>query len=304
MKELHMIRWVTSVLVIAFLLAVMPRYADAGQPVSVAPSGGSAVKVKVGGKEQTYYSLTSSGRLQLKLDGPGKLTIMSRMILPGGGAGEVEYALALREKGSVAGRQTTRSERSDATLSSGGVLGKLRKMSVRVPAGTHTYELALENAGSTSAVVKFLFGAGKGPASMASIQAHSYSRVTTAVVKEKLLTYYVSAKDRDVQLRVIGPTRLKVTTRLNYDASMKGGQKYGVGVWEGDKRIVLKSLKTSKALAVSYQDWKDVVPGKVATFIVPVPSGEHRYGFRLEEGMGRTVSLRFAIPKKDLKNEN
>jgi hypothetical protein len=94
-----MIRWVTSVLVIAFLLAVMPRYADAGQPVSVAPSGGSAVKVKVGGKEQTYYSLTSSGRLQLKLDGPGKLTIMSRVILPGGGAGEVEYALALREKG-------------------------------------------------------------------------------------------------------------------------------------------------------------------------------------------------------------
>jgi hypothetical protein len=279
-----MIRGLTCGLVVAALLAVMPRFADAGKPVSLAPSGGSAVKVKVGDKEQTYYSITASGRLRLDVDGPGKLTIMSRVVLPGGGASEVEYGLVLREKGSVAGRQTTGSERSDATLTNGGMLGKLRKLSVRVPAGTHSYELALENAGSVSAVVKFVFGSGKDQGSMANLQALSYSRVTTAVVKEKLLTYYVSARDRNVQLRVIGPTRLKVTTRLNYDASMKGAQKYGVGVWEGDKRIALKSLKTSKALAV--------------------PSGEHRYGFRLEEGMGRTVSLRFAIPKKDLKNED
>lgn len=298
-----MTRWLTGTLVILILLASSPRSADAGKPVSLVPAGGNAVKVTVGKKEQTYYSLVSSGRLRLKVDGPGKLTVMSRVVLPAGGKTGVEYAVALREKGEIAGRQKTSSDRSDAVLSGGGTLGKLRKMPVRVPPGTHTYELSLDNAGGASAVVKVQFEAGKHSVSRVSLQALSYNRVATAVVKEKLLTYYVSTKDRAAHLRVIGPTRLKVTTRLNYDASMKGGQKYGVGVWEGEKRIALKSLKTSKALAVSYQDWKDVVPGKSATFTLAVPSGEHHYAFRLEEGVGRSVSLRFSIPKKDLKNE-
>jgi hypothetical protein len=286
------------------LLAGFPLSADAGKSITITPSGGGAVKVAIGTKQQTYYTLSSSGRLRLNVEGPGRLTVMSRIVLSPGASGEKAYGITLREKGGVAGSQKTRSDRSDATLSTGAPLGKLRKLLLRVPPGVHAYEAGLEDAGNASAVVKFQFRAGKPPGSLANLQALSYSRVATAVIKEKLVTYYVSARDRGVQVRVIGPTRLKVSTRLNYDATMKGGQKYGVGVWEGDKRIVLKSLMTSKALAVAYQDWKDVIPGKVAAFTVAVPSGEHRFTFRLEEGMGRTASFRFSIPKKDLKNEN
>jgi hypothetical protein len=304
-KESAMVRSSIYAMLVLGLLVCSAAPLRAGKTVTLTPSGGSALKVAVGEKEQTYYTLTPSGRLHVKVDGPGKLTVMSRLFLPAGVKGAKAYAVRVMEKGSVLSTQKTETEQSDATVkTTGEKLGKLRKLRVSIPQGSHVLEVGLEEPGNASVAVKLQFDAGKKKkANQVSLQARSYSRVATAVVKEKLLTYYVSAKDRGVQLRVIGPTRLKVTTRLNYDASMKGGQKYGVGVWEGEKRILLKSLVTSKALAAMYQDWKDVVPGKAAIFSMPVSSGEHYYYFKLEEGSGKSLSLRFSIPKKDLKNE-
>ena len=53
-------------------------------------------------------------------------------------------------------------------------------------------------------MVKFsLSKAGKAVQRVA-VSAHVYDRVVTAVVKEKLLTYYTSTGAKKVQLRVIG----------------------------------------------------------------------------------------------------
>lgn len=304
-KESGMIRSLTCAVLALSLMTGAVTPTVAGQKTSnLTPTGGTPVKVAVGGKEQTYYTVGSSGRLKVKVDGPGKLTVISRILLPSGSTQAQSYSIRVWEKGTVVCSQKTESDASGAVLKGAGtILGKLRKFHVDAPPGSHVYEVGIEDAGKTSAAVKLQFGRGKSKAKMANLQPVSYSRVATAVVKEKLLKYYVCAKDRGVQLRVIGPTRLKVTTRLNYDASMKGGQKFGLGVWEGDKRIKLKSFSTSKALAATYQDWKDVIPGKAVAFTLAVPSGEHYYYYKLEEGMARSVSLRFSIPQKDLKNE-
>ncbi len=271
--------------------------------ITLTPAGGSPVKVKVAGKEQTYYTLSSSAPLRVTVDGPGTLTVLSRLMLPAATTGSADYTIVVREKGTAMGSQKTGTAPSDAiVIPAGTAAGKLRKFNVRVPPGSHQIEVVIEGSGSPAAV-KLQLQKGKQKLSRSNLQARSYSRVATAVVKEKLLTYYVAAKDRGVQIRVIGPTRLKVTTRLNYDASMKGGQKYSVSVWEGDRRVQLKSLSTTKALAASYQDWKDVIPGKAVSFMMPVPSGEHYYYYKLEGGGARSISFRFSIPKKDLKNE-
>lgn len=299
-----MIKSLCCVVLVLTVLMGLPVPAQAAKTVSVTPTGGTPVKVLVGKKEKSYHTLPSAGRLRLQIEGPGRLTAISRVLVPRGTAGTIPYAVVIREKGNVTARQKTTTGRSDATVQgTGAALGKLRKLVLRVPPGTHVYEVSLEEAGSASAAMKFLFRSGKNPRKMVRLEARSYNRVATAVVKEKLQTCYVSTKDKGVQLSIIGPTRLRVTTRLNYDTKMTGRQKFSIGVWEKDKRIMMKSLVTSKSLGATYQDWKDVVPGKTASFSVPVPSGEHWYTFRLEEGMARSVSMRFSIPKKDLKNE-
>jgi hypothetical protein len=84
---------------------------------------------------------------------------------------------------------------------------------------------------------------------------------------------------------------------------MKGDQKYAVTLSEGGRQIVLKSLATTKSVGIEYQEWRDVVPGKVNAFFVDVPKGEHTYRVALTEGLAHSVSLKFSIPKKDLSNE-
>lgn len=291
--------------VLAFaVLTGFPVSLQAAKAVAVAPKGGTPVKVMVGKKEKLYHTFPSAGRLSLEVSGPGSLTVISRVTVSRGSAEPIPYTVVVREKGKTVVRRKSAARLSDATVKGSEMaLGKMRKFLLRVPPGTHVYEVSLEEAGGKAAAMKFVFRPGKRPHKMVWLEARSYNRVATAVVKEKLHTCYVSTKDKGVQLRVIGPTRLRITTRLNYDPKMTGRQKFGIGVWEKDKRIVLKSLVASKSLGATYQDWKDVIPGKTATFSVTVPSGEHWYTFRLEEGVARSVSMRFSIPKKHLKNE-
>jgi hypothetical protein len=101
----------------------------------------------------------------------------------------------------------------------------------------------------------------------------------------------------------VGPTRVKVTARLNFDATMKSEQPYNIAVLEGSNRIMKKSLSTTKSLGITYQEWKDVVPGKTDIFYIDVTGGEHTYKFSLEETSAQSVSLKFSIPPKDLNNE-
>jgi hypothetical protein len=293
------------VVIAACTLALVAHPLYAGKSSAITPSGGTAVKVKVGKNEVAYTSVGTSGRLRFTVKGPGRLTVMTRLLYPTKSKGPQRYAVVLREKGSVIKKQETQSDLSTKVtyVGSGIVPAKLRKFRFRVPSGTHTYEVALEKSGVPSVAVRLGFKPGKRPLKRVNLQAIASSRVATAVVREKLLTYYVSDRTKPAQLRVVGPTRLRISARLNFDASMKGRQKFAVGVWEGDKRIALKSLVTSKALAAVYQGWKEIVPGKAETFSVAVPSGEHRYTFKLEGTSARSVSLRFLIPQQDLKNE-
>ena len=84
---------------------------------------------------------------------------------------------------------------------------------------------------------------------------------------------------------------------------MKGSQKYTMTVSEEGKQVLMRPLVTTKALAITYKEWKDVVPGKDGSFFLDVPVGEHHYRFGLGESLGHSVSLKFSIPQKDLKNE-
>ena len=279
-------------------------HAGKHRSVTLVPQNGSPVTLIVSGKEKEYYSLTGKKPLRVQVDGPGKLVILSRLKLKKSVADMQTYTLVVMDGKTVVKKQSTQTDKSDVMIKGADdVAGKSRKFSLNVPEGSYTYDLSTENS-TQDVAVKFLFQSVKGGGKLVSVEPLSYDKVVSAIIKENIVAYYVSTKEHPVQFRVVGPTKVQVGARLNYDDKMKGAQKYSLVMNEGKNVVLQRSLQTTKSTGLNYQEWKEVVPGKTNIISIKVPSGEHTYAISLGEGAGKSVSLRFSIPKSDLKNEH
>ena len=286
------------------LFELLPATLPAAKPIRINPTNARSEKVLFGKKERGYHRLAPKTTLRIEVEGPGTLTVGSRVLLPDNGPGSQRYSIVVREGRTERARQTTQADRSTSRTKNDNIpVGKLRKTKINLKDGLYRFDVALENTAAPGAMMRFTFERARGAKKQVPIEALSYGKVVTARVKERLITYYVATPERKVQVRVIGPTTLKVTSRLNFDAAMVGKQRFTVVVQEKEKTILRKTLSTSKALDVSYKELKDVSPGKAVSFIVKVPPGEHRYTLALDRLPGKSAGFRFAIPETDLKNE-
>jgi len=270
--------------------------------VRLVPTDGRAVTLLVGDKKSEYYLLGNKAPIRLQVDGPGKLTVTSRLKLPAGETGSRRYSVRAKEGNNTVKMHTTQTEKSSAVFSSSGEpAGKSRKFTIKIPEGSFTYAFYLEDT-EGDAALRFTFQGSKRTGKRVTIEPLSYDRVVTATVNEKLLAYYVSSDKHRVKLRVVGPTKVRVTTRLNFTEKMKGSQKFSVVVSEKGAVVLARPLQTTKSVGLSYREWKEVVPGKAMSFSFDVPGGEHVYTFGLDQTLASAVSLRFFIPKDDLSN--
>jgi len=306
-KMIRSSRYAISLVLGIITLPFSFHTAFGARTVTLKPINGKVITVIVDGKNLSYYLLSKTNPIKLEIDGPAKIKIQTRLSIPVQYSTIEKYSIKVSEKDKVIKLQSTSSEKSDASYNNSKFIpGKIRKFTLEVPEGTHTYEFSLENTNLTEAVLKFnsISKSKKGKKDRITLEPLSYDKVVTTFIKEKLLTYYVCSKERNVQLRIIGPTRLQTTLRLNFDATMKGTQPYAISIYEEGERVLLKPLSTTKSLGINYEGWKDVVPGKTNKIFLDVPRGEHTYIFILEETAARSVSLTFSIPKSDLDNED
>jgi len=295
-----------SFFLLGFMLvfSVTGLQAKKGRFVTVNPLDEKGVLLSVNGKEQTYFQLGKSGEMKLSLEGPGTLKVFSRLNFTPDLKGPHKYALEIKEGDKILKTHSTTADRSNSAYKNLELIpGKSRKFTLDVPKGFHTYRFSLKEGTPASVSLRFAYNSDADAGKLASLTPLSYSRVASALIKEKLVSYFVATPEIKVKLRIIGPTKLRIVSRLNYDYQMKGEQKYALQVAENEKLILTKPLQTSKSVGVEYKDWKEVVPGKSQTFYLDVPAGEHNYGFKLTESIAQSVSLRFSIPEGSLANE-
>jgi hypothetical protein len=286
-----------------FSAATAPVAAGGRKSVRLIPDGGRPVNLRIEGAEKEYYLLSKGAPLNLQVEGPGKLTVYSRIRFQAPGGASEKYAVRVKDGKNTLKLHSTQTEKSEATFEpSGEAAGKSRKFTMKVPEGSFTYVFSLEETGQDVAL-RFTFEASKDTRKRTAIEPLTYDRIVTATIKEKLLAYYVSSAKRPTTLRVVGPTKVRVTVRLNYDDKMKGEQKFAVVVSEKGTRVATRALQTTKSVDVAYKEWKEVVPGKSQSFSFDVPDGEHVYSFGLDQSLAASVSLRFSIPQADVANE-
>jgi len=285
------------------LAALVAGPAAAADWKSFRPAEYSArTKISVGGNERAYYKFTEDEPLTFSIEGPTRVKVLTRVRVPNDRK-SVEYGVSISMDGvhqEIVEKEAYPKDGAFYIAFNSFRPGVLRRVYIDVPTGRHGYELRA--VGGHSVDVR-LFESSQSKPSLASIAPADYGSVETLLYRDKELTYYLMSKTSTVVLDVIGPTNIKVNTRLLYDATMLGDQTYVVGVREGEAPECMYRIDAEPSQTVVMRDRGDVIPGALRHFALEVPDGAHTYEFRLADTVAGEVAVKFYIPRGDLTNE-
>ncbi len=258
----------------------------------------TAVRVDVAGKPRAYYRIAAGKEITVELKGPGKLKIVSRAeVSPGAPAAAVSYRVFLREGARVVKEQATESSVSDqAALRGGSAVCKSRTFTWVIPEGAH--RIRLSEAGAPGVLVRLLVSSPNNAVErMISMTPVEASRIVTVAEGEKMIPYYSILPGKPVRWRIVGPTRLELTSRLDFDPTMRGTQVYRLAVLEEGKQAREFEFKTTKATTASYADLKDRVASKLDRAILQMGQGTHEFSVELKAPANGSAEIHVRIPE-------
>ena len=286
---------------IAFAAALMlfapSAHAGNWQAVEIIP-GHTPTTVTVKEKPRSYFRVSEDSPLALAVEGPARLRLVSRAELPRGADHVVSYGVRVLEQGVLLKQQFTESSPAKGVAVAGDhtVPCKSRSMVVEIPAGSH--RLAVSVSGIPSVLIRVLLSSpARGGAKMISITPLEAPRSVTLSEGERLIPYYTTFPGRPVKLRIVGPTSLELSTRLDFDATMRGVHTYRIAVTESGNRIREAAFKTTKATTASYTDLKERSASKVNQVVIPLGAGVHELNVELLEPRNGSAEVHARIPE-------
>jgi hypothetical protein len=261
----------------------------------------------ISGKTRHYFILEGEAEIAVAVDGPSKLKVMSRLAMAQGadsGDYSLEYLLDDTKNAKQISHKTAPSIKAGYADKRAASIGLLRTHVLDVPRGKHTYKFRLPQGAAQTVFMRFSqqtneFTDGTPVIAMTPFE---FTSSVDLVTKEESYTYYrVSEKDRIV-LKLVGPSTLKVLSRIEYDSNMQGKQKWKVQVLEDGAVKSVYNLSSTKSDINTYRETTNLVPSRAETFYVEIPSGEHVYELKLPENH-RSSIFRFLMPKSQLEGE-
>lgn len=269
----------------------------------VQPHSGSRTTLTVDGKKRTYHPLNIKKPVVVKVTGPTTLRLVTRAECLGE---ETIYSFLVTRDGAKRyhiARVTSPDPEVHAEGNSRVKLGSSRTATFKVPAGEHTYEISLPAGAKGGVYVRpMVLESAKSPASYVAFLPKSFAEEVRVAVREAEYLYYRGAQNKPLELEVVGPTKLKIVSRLEFDYTMRGEKSYRVQVVEGGKVMATKVLKAKPSALASYVGKSTRVLSEGSTFYLKVPTGRHAYQLTLPDP-GVSAVFRFYLPQKDLGNE-
>lgn len=290
-------------LVVISLAVLTGQYAHAVDWKSFTPAEyARKTRISVDGKGITYYHLDRETPLSFSIEGPTRVKILTRVRIPND-RNELTYSISVARDGEPDEefRFDSRPKEDAFYIEFNNARpGVIRRIYLDVPTGQHGYVLRPADGFPVDAR---LFETTRETPSRVSIAPSDYASVETLLFRERELTYYLMNREQGVRLEVVGPTELKINTRLMYDATMLGSQTYVVGVKKdgGDEKLYKIDAEPSQSIVS--RDRHDVIPGALRAFFIAVEEGPHSFEFRLADGPAAELAVKFYIPRGDLSNE-
>ncbi len=256
----------------------------------------------IAGKQSAYYRIWNDSSLYVTLTGPGTLTGLVRLITASLSEEPTTYTLIVSEGERLIKTLNSSTSASQwSWLGSKEAAGKSRKFHVRINDGKHRIKFSLRNTVASGAGIKFTFDKSSPHVGEAPLYPLAMKEQVTVQVRERPLDYAVMDAETPVKVRVIGPTRLRVVSRLLYSGLMKGPKQYSVVSEMDGKRLPPDKFKTKKSFTTKIINHPEWISGQSRTFYLPIPKGEHVVIFRMAAIEAPGVALRFTIPREDTK---
>jgi len=266
------------------------------------------VSIIVSGKTRGYYSLSAAETSVVNVQGPGTLKIYTRGQFNPGEEDIINYVILYTIDGGEQQMMTANAiERSAvATYSdvTSGVPGELYTFETTLLRGHHTVEFKLQDS-KVNVAARYIFT----PAKIKKQEWVAFSPMLPSepvdlISRESTTSYYRFSMEKPLKIEIIGPTELRILTRIEYKFQMKGRINYRVQVKENAGVLNTYQLNSKPSEIAVYKDEKEVVPGTACEFVIYVPKGKHMYEvLPLDKDKG-TLLGRLLIPEKDIKLEN
>lgn len=266
------------------------------------------VSTIVSGKTRYYYFLSSDKASVITLQGPGKLQVITRARFKPDSPEKLGYSVLYSIDGSAQKKsiiketqKSTTDTYADGTL---GIPGQSKEFTIDLGRGDHSIEFRLLD-DKTAVGARYIFT----PVKEKKIDWIAFSPLRPSepvdlISKESTVSYYRFSKAKPLKVEVIGPTELKVMTRIENHYQMRGRIHYRIQVKENNIVKNTYQLSSERSESAAYKDNKELIPGKACEFVINVPEGKHSYEILLLDEDKSTVLGRLLLPKKDVKLEN
>jgi len=267
----------------------------------LSPEHGVQISLVIGDNVSPYYKLVVDSAAYVRVTGPGELKFVTRFSIPTGARRDARCSIKVSDGVKRVAEIDTTVGASDATWQDEPFRpGKAFRFSVKVPEGEHRYRVDLTSPVKSFAGVRYLFSTGGGRQPKSPVYPIDMLGATSIALKEKLVDFFLADTVRPVKVRVIGPTRLRIVTRLAYSGVMKGPQKYSVLIAIDSKPASQQALETSKSPATFFTNHKEWSVGKSHTVYTNIPEGAHEVSVLLRSTLAPAMAVRFTIPKEDI----
>jgi len=298
-----------AVLLVTVALAEPCPGARAARTLSWDPiervDGSQPVIVEVKGKPRIYFELSAKRPIEIAVPGPARVRVVTRAEVAVGTALPVSYDVKVVSDGvTLAASKTESSPADNARRRDGkGILCKSRALLVSIPAGTHP--MAISVAGTPSVLARILVASpNRAPgASMISLTPIDAAQSVTVVESEKLIPYYTTRRGTPVRFRIVGPTTVEISSRLDFDATMRGVQHYRLVLRVADTPTREEAFTTTKAAGAKYVERKDRIPSKLDRVVLTLSDGTHDLSVELLSPKQGAAQIHARIPQPSVGNE-
>ena len=278
------------------------------QTKTIKPSNSKEkIIISEAGVNQVYYGIKADDPSLIFIKGPGRLKVISRIIISPDNKG-TGYTLIYRvdggEKIKTDFKDIRKSGRAVLKSSLPGTPGYKKTLNIELGPGEHSVEI---KSGSVSALVAAMYSFKKiktKKVKWVMLSPVRPNEPVDLVTHENVIHYYRFSEKKPLKININGPTTLRVLTRFENHYNMKGRINYRIQVKQDNQVLNSFLLSSVYSEVTAYKHNLKLVPGKAREFFIQVPSGRHNYTIIPLDKDKNTILARVLFPKKDVKLED
>jgi hypothetical protein len=259
------------------------------------------------GKVHSYFPLASARKTVISVEGPGKLRVITRARFVPKEDDRVEYVVTYRIDGGSnhevevtdVGRSREAAYR-DTTL---GVPGVLKDFAINLGRGRRVLEFFIQDT-LPPVAARFLFTPKAGrKKKWVHLEPLAPTEPVELVANEQVTRYYRFSSEKPLRIRIIGPTQLRIFTRVENSYDMRGSAHYRVQVRQNGVVMNTYQLASTRSQTTTYKNNVRLVPGKAREITLAVPAGRQVYELLPVDQDKRTLLGQVHFPYKDIRLE-